>query len=570
MNRTFPTLLRFGRIFWICAYHLSAYVISHKLNRFRLIRWLKLTESLSGPQRLRIALQEMDGTFIKFGQVLALQSDILPLDYCRELFNLLDRVPAFPFADVESTFLRDLGRRPQEIFDSFAADPIATGSIAQVHVATLGDRKLAIKVRRPTAFTDFGSDIRLMMFIVNLITILRLKFLYWMIAPTTEFVTWTLEELDFRREARYMDVIAKNAANNPREAVPRVFWEYTTECILCTEFLEGLTVLEYMRARDERDVSVLCRLESNAFDPSAFAKNLIDNFLGDAFQYGMFHADLHPANLMILSSSRVGYIDFGIAGVLSPYSRQHLVAMTLAYARGELDQMCDSFFQVSAMDGRSQPVVFRARLKELAQKWYIKDGEAIDLRKSITAIMLELLTLSRATGIWPQRDVVKYIRSAIALDGLIKSFAPGFNVGHHLETVCDRHLHWHSIRNLLSPGNVISWLDAGSRLARDGVSRTLEMITQLGSRQGGADPGTLRGPDGSASVRIAAVALFASIVAVAPAGEMIWGLNVRSAGILLAVASMLVALWKMGPDQRPRHIGDTPPHDIDGARRWPS
>src|SRR5258708_9104362 len=174
-----------------------------------------------------MTLQEIGGTFIKFGQVLALQSDILPLDYCRELFNLLDHVPPFPFTDVEAIFRRELSRRPLEIYDSFARDPIATGSIAQVHVATLGRKKVAVKVRRPSVLTDFGSDIRLMTFTVKLITTLRLIPLYWMIAPTTEFVTWTREELDLRREARYMDVIAKNAQDNPREAVPRVLWEYS-------------------------------------------------------------------------------------------------------------------------------------------------------------------------------------------------------------------------------------------------------------------------------------------------------------------------------------------------------
>src|SRR5262249_49087450 len=152
-------------------------------------------------QRLRMALQEIGGTFIKFGQVLALQSDILPLDYCRELFNLLDHVPPFPFEDVETIVVRELGRKPQEIYDSFAREPIATGSIGQVHEATLDGRKVAVKVRRPSVLIDFAADIRLMTVAVNLVTTLRLKALYWIIAPTTEFVAWTREELDYRWEA---------------------------------------------------------------------------------------------------------------------------------------------------------------------------------------------------------------------------------------------------------------------------------------------------------------------------------------------------------------------------------
>ena len=545
MKRAVSNLHRIAQIAWICAHHLFAYFIGRKLGRSRLFRRIAPTRTFSGPQRLRMALQEIGGTFIKFGQVLALQSDIIPLDYCQELFNLLDRVPPFSPEEVERIVVAELGRKPQEIYDSFERDPIATGSIGQVHVATIGHRKLAVKVRRPSVLTDFASDIQLMMFAVNFVTAFRLKPLYWIIAPSTEFVAWTREELDYRQEARYMDLIAKNAANNPREAVPKVLWEYTTQCVLTTDFLEALTVLDYVRALHAQDAAVLRRLESIAFDPDTFARNLIDNFLGDAFQYGMFHADLHPANLMIMPSSRVGYIDFGIAGVLSAYSRHHLVAMTLAYARGDLDQMCKSFFQVSAMDDRSQPAAFRARLREMARDWYVKDGDEVDLRKSITAIMLELLTLSRATAIWPQRDVVKYIRSAIALDGLIKSFAPGFNVGRHLENVCDRHLHWHPLHALMMPRSVFGWLEASSRLARDGMSRTVAMMTPEKTARGTFSLRSNRNPAGSVVVRVSVTALLASILTVLPQETVPLGPDFRSAAALLAAVSIVLALWKM-------------------------
>src|SRR3982074_1400319 len=128
MTRLFPSLCRFARIFWICIHHLLGYVISRRLHACGTLRCLRLAETSSGPVRLRMALEEIGGTFIKFGQVLALQSDILPLEYCRELFSLLDRVPPFPFEEVETIVTRELGRKPQEIYDSFARDPIATGS----------------------------------------------------------------------------------------------------------------------------------------------------------------------------------------------------------------------------------------------------------------------------------------------------------------------------------------------------------------------------------------------------------------------------------------------------------
>ena len=375
MTKAFSDVKRFLQIFHICAIHLLAHLVSEFASRYPRLGWIRFGSALTGPQRLRVALEQIGGTFIKFGQVLALQSDILPLDYCRELFNLLDRVPPFSFDDVERTFVEDLGKAPSAIFDSFAQEPIATGSIGQVHVAIKGHRKLAVKVRRPTVLTDFGADIRLMSFVVSAITVLRFKKFYWMIAPTTEFIAWTREELDYRHEAHYMDTIARNAANNPKEKVPGVLWEYTTARILTADFLDAPTVLDLMRARDRGDRAFFVRIASFGFDPDHFARNLIDNFLGDAFQFGIFHADLHPANLLILRSCRVGYIDFGIAGVLSTYSRHHLIAMTLAYTRGDLDGMCESFFRVSAMDDQSDKLKFRSQLRQLSRGWYTRDGE---------------------------------------------------------------------------------------------------------------------------------------------------------------------------------------------------
>ena len=164
----------------------------------------------------------------------------------------------------------------------------------------------------------------------------------------------------------------------------------------------------------------------------------------------MFHADLHPANLLIQPGDVVGYVDFGITGVLSHYSRRHLVGMTLAYTRADIDGMLDAFSKLTTSDPDADPQLFRAALAEKSQEWYEGEGSATVFKKNFTLVMLDMLTLSRKTGIWPERDVIKYIRSAIAADGLITRFAPGFNVGRHLEDVCQRWVTWESRRAIWS------------------------------------------------------------------------------------------------------------------------
>src|SRR2546421_3167635 len=149
---------------------------------------------LGGPERLRVMLEDVGGTFIKFGQMLALQPDIISLEYCNALFSLLDRVTPFPFAEVERIFVEELGAPPSKMFDAFERAPLATASIGQVHVGYLDGRKLAIKVQRPSVEVDFAGDIRLMSATIRLIKRLRLRWLYWVIEPTSEFLAWTREE----------------------------------------------------------------------------------------------------------------------------------------------------------------------------------------------------------------------------------------------------------------------------------------------------------------------------------------------------------------------------------------
>jgi predicted unusual protein kinase regulating ubiquinone biosynthesis (AarF/ABC1/UbiB family) len=128
--------------------YLVGVVIRHSLIHVLMLvvtRWTRLgrrfaVTRLSGPERLRAMVEDMGGTFIKFGQMLALQPDILPIQYCNALFNLLDRVAPFPFAHVEQTFLEEFGKSPREIFDDIEVEPIATASIGQVHVDRADER----------------------------------------------------------------------------------------------------------------------------------------------------------------------------------------------------------------------------------------------------------------------------------------------------------------------------------------------------------------------------------------------------------------------------------------------
>ena len=357
--------------------------------------------------------EDFGGTFIKFGQMLALQPDILPVAYCDALFKLLDRVEPFSYEQVERTILEELGRNPDEIFESFERRSLATASVGQVHVAYLDGQKVAVKIQRPNVETEFKHDIQLMVAAMTLIRGLRLKPCYWMLEPMQEFVDWTREELDYRNEARCSETLRSMVSERTGQYVPRVFEHLTTRRTLVVEFLDGLTLLDYLRAVDQGDRVLLHRLESRGFDRRKVATHVIDNFLANAFEHGVYHADLHPANLMILDGNAVGYIDFGITGVMNEYARRHLMQMTLALSQGDMDLFHQQFLRVTSWDEASDLQGFRSGLGKLAVHWYEQGPEGLRLSANFTRVMTEMLHLSRRTRVMPERNVIKYIRKDI-------------------------------------------------------------------------------------------------------------------------------------------------------------
>jgi ubiquinone biosynthesis protein len=499
---------------------------------------------LSGPQRLRRLLEDMGGAFIKFGQMLALQPDIVSLEYCDELFNLMDRIAPFPYEQVEQVFREELDRGPDELFTGFDRTPIATASIGQVHLASLGGRRVAVKVQRPTANDEFQGDIRLMSFAMAAIRRFHLRSLFWTLEPMGEFVAWTGEELDYRQEARYADRLHRNAARNPVERVPAIEWDLTTRRTLVMDFVAGTTVLDCLRAWAEGDEWLSHKLRASRFDPDVFAQHVIENFLGDAFQYGVFHADLHPANLLVLPDNVVGYVDFGITGVLSRFSRRHLIAMTLAYTQADLVGMAESFSKLTVSDSDADPWAFREGLAAMSEGWYDRSGSSVGFKKNFTLVMLDMLMLSRKTGIWPERDVIKYIRSAIAVDGLITRFAPGFSVGRHLALVCQRWMTWEVRRAALSYDSLMGAAMSNGHLIESGAARMTTVLRRFAEGDMTARLSFTQPADASGALRRQALRLVGMVIGIAALIQLSGG--TPQVGVNLFTAEMLLMVSAVG------------------------
>ncbi len=290
------------------------------------------------PIRLRLAFEQLGGAWIKLGQMLALRFDLLPAEYCDELFKLLNQVAPFPYVEVSAIIRRELGAEPETVFRSFAPTSFAAASIGQVHRAVLhSGEPVAVKVQRPGIRETLAADIALMYSMSWLLDWTRVFGATRSRAVIDEFARWTADELDYLVEARQAVLLYQNARGDGIERIARVHRDYTTSRVLTTELIEGMPLIEIMIAKREGNQAFLDDLAARGHDLDRIVRHLDWNMLNQVYVFGYFHADLHPANLFVLEDDAIGYVDFGIVGELSDAVRSSLTRYSWLLFRGEVE-----------------------------------------------------------------------------------------------------------------------------------------------------------------------------------------------------------------------------------------
>jgi len=458
-----------------------------------------------GPELLRGVFERLGGSFIKFGQILSLQIDTLPREYCDALLALLDRVPPFPPDQVEQVFGATLRTSPRDLYRDFDYQPVASASIGQVHKATLKDgTPVAVKVQRPGIRAVFERDNLLLRMGIKVIFFLRIRSMYFMRDPVRELSTWTLDELDYRREGAYAKILGDNAAGSPSERVPRIYQDLSGERVLTMEFLNGPSVASYLRMLESNDETQLAELRARGFDPQTFSSNVISNFLSDAFRFGVFHADLHPANLLILPNNVVGYVDFGIVATLTPEARRKQIELTLAYASGDPEAIYAGFLNICMVGPDADLQGMRRKIEELARDWYNEPVVAgrVRFRVTVTKTMMDLLQIARGYGVLVDREMIKYIRSTILADGLVSRLAPGVDLASVLRQVVEEYLATEARSRIFSQGGMLSMLADLTIWMQSGPSGMLHTLSLFDRREFKIRAGFNPAPDKDERLRI--------------------------------------------------------------------
>ena len=206
--------------------------------------------------RFRKALERAGGTFVKLGQQLAMRVDLLPWAYCVELSKMLDRMSPFPVEDALQAVERTLKRPWQDVFAVFDPAPVGSASLACVYQAILKDgTKVVVKVRRPGIRETFTADLQVLDWLARLaefLTIIRLGFTHKLRVELRDVL---MEELDFRREARFQDIFRRNAKKAGWKffTAARVHFEYSGEEVLVQEFVSGLWLWEVINIVEGKD-----------------------------------------------------------------------------------------------------------------------------------------------------------------------------------------------------------------------------------------------------------------------------------------------------------------------------
>ena len=292
--------------------------------------------------RVREGLERAGGTFVKFGQQAAMRIDLLPWEYCVELSKMLDNMTPFPTEQALAAIERTIGRPWREIFSVFDPAPIGSASIACVYQARLKDgTQVAVKVRRPSIVSTFLADLRVLDWLSALaefLTIFRPGFTNNLRAELRQTL---LEELDFRREARFQDTFRRNAPNSGQTffTAPRVFFEVSGEDVLVQEYVSGLWLWEVINAVEQNDPRGRALLKRHKIDPRLVAQRILWASFWSMDEHVYFHADPHPANILVRDNSEITFIDFGSCGSFNSHQRIALEQMALSMERRDAEGM---------------------------------------------------------------------------------------------------------------------------------------------------------------------------------------------------------------------------------------
>jgi ubiquinone biosynthesis protein len=382
-------------------------------GRELLVKIRKVDLEMNTWERIRLMLEDLGPTFIKFGQIMSVRPDLVPNPLIMELRKLQDEVAPVKYDDIRQVVDRNLQRPLSEVFSQFEEEPLAAASLAQVHRAVLseGGEEVAVKVQRPRIRPVIETDL----YILELIAARLHKRLEWtqvydLPNLVQEVKKGLFRELDFTREARHMKIFRSNLAENRDVYIPELYESYVTPQILTMELVRGNKLKE---------------LEPDAVaDREVLAHRALRLTIRAILEDGFFHADPHPGNVLILDDNVICLLDWGMVGRLTRRTRYDLIDLINAVVDKDSEKILAILLNLTEVGGDINASRLEREILDILDIYHSLPIRELNLGQ----LLLDLSTMLRENRLQVPVDLAIMIKALITAEGTARQLNPDLNV----------------------------------------------------------------------------------------------------------------------------------------------
>lgn len=410
-------LLRINKIF--VRHQLDEFVVNIHLFRpyrllVRLFSWRKRGKLKPRAVRLRLALEELGPIFVKFGQIMSTRPDLLPEDIAKELSQLQDNVPPIPGRQAITIIEQAYGGSLSTHFKEFEQTPLASASVAQVHLALLHDgTEVAVKVLRPGIDKIIERDLALLYHLARLATRFwpeakRLR----LVEVVDEFNKTIHNELDLLVEAANASQLRANFEGSELLYVPKVYWDHSRRTVMVMERIEGIII---------SDITALQQAGINMRD---LAHHGVEIFFTQAFRDGFFHADMHPGNIFVSDQGQYRAVDFGIMGSLNYQDKRYLAEIFLSFFNRDYKAISAAHVRAGWVPKNTNIEEFETAIRTVCEPIFAKPIKDI----SFGRVLLQLFHTARRFQMEIQPQLVLLQKTLFNIEGLGRRLYPDLDL----------------------------------------------------------------------------------------------------------------------------------------------
>lgn len=364
------------------------------------------------PQKLRMVMEGLGPTFIKFGQILSMRPDIIPAEYCDELAKLKEDVCPMSFSEVKGIIESEYGRGLYDVFKSFDKEPLGSASIAQVHKAVVkGGCVAAVKVQRKGIRETMALDIKLLRRASKLMKFTKIGNMVDMNNILDEIWTAALQETDFLTEEKNADEFRRLNRDVVFFECPEIVHIDTTPKILVMKYIDGLPI---------DDVSGLLE---DGYDLQEIGIKLADNYIKQVIDDGFFHADPHPGNLRI-KGGKIVWLDMGMMGRLSAKDQKLLKDGVKAIAKKNIPELENIILAMAVYSSPVKREIFKSDVSAMFEKYAKMELGDMDLGK----IFNDVTDIAKKHGLALPSGVFMLGRGLMHLQGILTVLSPEINL----------------------------------------------------------------------------------------------------------------------------------------------